>query len=84
MISIRDLIWIAIFFVAILIILMLLRPVWILQRDTLTGRPVNDIDATKLIGWSLLFTAILGLIFYIVTRSHSSITNTKYNGELIL
>ena len=76
MISIRDLIWIAIFFVGTLIVLMLLRPVWILKRDPLTGRPIEDINATKLLGWTILFTFILTLVFYLFNRcNHGYTTN---------
>jgi RsiW-degrading membrane proteinase PrsW (M82 family) len=68
MISVRDLIWVAIIFVAILIFLMLLRPVWILQRDRLTGKPIDDISSAKLLGWTLLFTVIAVLVLYIIVK----------------
>jgi hypothetical protein len=64
---VRDLIWIAIFFVGTLIVLLLLRPVWILQRDYVTGRIVNDISGGKLFGWAILITFILTLIYYVFT-----------------
>jgi len=76
MISIRDLIWVAIFFVGTLIVLILLKPVWILKRDPLTGRPLEDISATKLLGWTILVTLILTLVFYLLDRS-----NHGYNGS---
>lgn len=78
MISIRDLIWVAIFFVGTLIVLMLLRPVWILRRDPLTGRPVDDIHATKLLGWSILITFILTLVFYLLTRMNTGNSSIVY------
>lgn len=72
MISVRDLIWIAIFFVGTLLILILLRPVFVLKRDPITGRPIDDLNVTKLLGWSLLITFIITLIYYLLTRCNCS------------
>lgn len=63
MITLATLLWIAIIFFSILIVLMLLKPTFLLKRDPLTGRPLDELDGTRLFGWTVLFTAIAVLIY---------------------
>lgn len=65
MFNAKDIIWIVFFFLIILVIFMLLRPVFILKRDQITGRPLDEINGVKLFGWTILFTALLTMVFYI-------------------
>jgi len=65
MTPVELLIWIGIVFVAILLILMLLRPVFILNKDPVTGKVTNDINFGKLFGWTILVTLIIGIILYL-------------------
>lgn len=68
MISLSDVIWLAIFFFGTLIVLALLRPIFVLQRDRQTGRPIDNIDGTKLLGWTILFSVIMFLIYLVITK----------------
>lgn len=77
MFMIRDLIIICIIFMIVLILFLLLRPLFILKRDPLTGRPVDDVDVTKLFGWSILITFILSLVYYLLMRC-----NCEYRAEV--
>lgn len=80
MITIRDIIWIAIFFVATLVVLMLLRPVWIMQRSIIDNRITEEISAAKLFGWTVLFTVIISLVYYVIMSTRQK----KYTGVDIL
>lgn len=70
MITVKDLIWIVVYFVLILILLILIRPIFVLRRNPLTGQPMEEISGGKLIGWTLLFTIIVALIVLLVRGSH--------------
>lgn len=71
MITIVDLIWVVVYFVLILILLALIRPIFILKRDPFTGQPTSEISGGKLLGWTLLFTVIITLVFFLIkSASH--------------
>lgn len=68
MISIADLVWIAMFFIGTLLVLILIRPVFILKRNPVNGQPLDSINGTKLLGWSVLFTFVIYLVYYLLKR----------------
>lgn len=81
MITVRDIIWMIIIFLAILILLMLLRPLFILKRDPLTGRPIEIINGWKLLGWTILFTFIAVLAIFLFQRCNC---HYSHSGDLVL
>ena len=70
MITVKDLIWVIVYFVLIIILLALIRPIFVLKRNPLTGQPMEEISGSKLIGWTLLFTIILALIILLIRGSN--------------
>ncbi len=69
MITVKDLIWVLVYFVLILVLLILIRPIFVLKRNPLTGQPTDEISGGKLFGWTILLTLILALIIFLIRGS---------------
>lgn len=81
MLVIRDLVWLIIIFLIVLIIFMLFRPIFIMKRDPLTGRPIEIVDGWKLIGSTLLLTFLIALVVFLAQRCN---WNHTHKGDLVL
>lgn len=66
MINIRDVISIAIFFIVVIVVLFLFKPLFTLKRDSVTGKPLDTVDGVKLLGWSILLTIMIALVYMVV------------------
>lgn len=63
---IYDIIIITIIFIVVLIVLTLMRPSWILQRSNLDGRLLDSLNGGKLFAYTVLFTIIIVLVYYLL------------------
>lgn len=73
--SIKDIIWIILVFLAILVVLAILKPVFVLKRDNL-GRLLDVISGGKILLWAIVITIVIVLAILAGKKVHE-----EFNGK---
>jgi len=67
-------------FIAILALLFITRPVFVLQRDPRTGVLIDAVSGGKIVAWSIILMIIVVIVWYLMQMMSARMQQCEMNG----